>query len=259
MQLSVYSEKQTAMTVGYGPFSLSTRSAFQTQCRLLDQYINELVGKRVAMLPGGIGRLTHYAREHGVDATCIDASELCEGLCKLEYPSVPFLLEDMSVPRESWDACFLEDAPFALNPEALFKLATNWQKHATVYPLVYTYSVVYFNSSALDDQFDAVEPTGAQYFKRILHSGTSKVLIRPSELEDFIIETYEIDLNQPIKPMRHRPKSDYQYMGIGLFVDETWKLKLWCGGFECAFSSNEEYRLMRAVPERISLSTSFKD
>jgi hypothetical protein len=44
-----------------------------------------------------------------------------------------------------------------------------------------------------------------------------------------------------------------------LFVDETWKLKLWCGGFECAFSSNEEYRLMRAVPERISLSTSFKD
>ena len=116
MQIKVTPNASTAMTTGWGPFFLDTQRSFKEQKSQLNLYIDELKNLRVAMIPGGIGRLTHYAREQGVDAWCIDASKLCQGLCQQIYPSVPFLLQDMSIESTEWNACFLEDNIHTPNP-----------------------------------------------------------------------------------------------------------------------------------------------
>lgn len=252
MNIKINRNSGTAMTTGSGPFYLETKIAFNQQKSQLNSYLHELKNRRVAMLPGGIGRLTHYARTQEIDAWCIDASQICQELCHQYYPTVPFLLQDMSLESSEWDACFLEDNIHTSNPSLILKLATNWQRVCRVYPRQYTYYVLRFNSTQLDEQFDPVEPIGQQYFDKMLSRGEVRSQCSLADFDDYEIETCKIDLNQRIVDIDHLPVDRYTYTAIGLKRwDDSWSIRFWNQGYKQIISTNERHLIGRDIPELV--------
>ena len=252
MYIKVTPNSNTAMTAGWGPFYLETQKAFNQQKSQLNLYIHELKNCRVAMLPGGIGRLTHYARTQEIDAWCIDASKICQGLCKQYYPSVPFLLQDMSIESYDWDACFLEDNIHTSNPSLILKLATNWQKVCRVYPKQYTYYILRFNSAQFDEQFDSVEKIGQQYFNKLLSSGEVNATCSLSDFDTYDLETITVDLNQRIDDINYQPLPRYKYTAIARKTSiDQWSIRFWNSGYKDTISINSRHVLPKNIPELV--------
>lgn len=252
MQIKVTPNARTAMATGYGPFFLDTQKTFKEQKSQLDLYIDELKNLRVAMIPGGIGRLTHYAREQGVDAWCIDASKVCQGLCQQIYPSVPFLLQDMSIESTDWDACFLEDNIHTSSPSLILKLAYNWQKACTVYPKQYEYCVIRFNSSHLDERFEAIEEIGQKYFNKLLSTGEVNIGCSLSDFDMYDLETITVDLNRKIHDINHQPILKYKYTAVGQKTSTNrWLLRIWNSGYKDTISINSRHVIPKNIPELV--------
>ena len=195
-------------------FFKSSKLYLEINSKRIDKLLDELHGKKVLFLYGGIGRLTNYARSIGIDAYCMDLSKMCEDVAREYYPSVPFIRADNSYPQKGWDAIFIEDTNCLDNLKYL-KVASLWQDYATIYPKTITSYTYRFNSKEIDDTFDVPETIGIEYFKNLLDYGHIQLHVDKNEIEDLEIEEHTFDLNAPLDSINIPPNTTHSYQGIG--------------------------------------------
>lgn len=197
-------------------YHINSKLYLEINSKRVDKLLDELHGKKVLFLHGGIGRLTNYARSIGIDAYCLDLSKICETLARENYPSVPFIRADTSNPQKGWDAVFIEDTNCGPGNTKYLKTASVWQNYSTIYPKTLSFYVYRFNSKKIDEAFDVPEAGGRAYFKKILEDGHVRIKMDKSEVEDLEIEEHIYDLNRPLNTsVNILPNTTHTYQGIG--------------------------------------------
>jgi hypothetical protein len=216
MEISIPQTRVSSEHIALGNCGFYTNNIqfYEFQCRQLDQYVEELRGKHVLFLYGGIGRLANYAKQQGILATCVDLSSINKTLAKRNYPDVPFKIHNISKPIKGWDAIYIEDMSCAYNLKYL-KVASLWQSIYTIYPKTLTYYVYRFNSLFLDQALTSAEPEGREYFKKILSLGVVRLVIDHSEMQDLLVEKHTIDLNTALTSVTIPPVTTHTYQAIG--------------------------------------------
>lgn len=260
MQIITYPSDRSSMTDS-GPFQLGNKRLFELQKTTVDQYKDEWVNKKGLFAPGGVGRLTNYALSLGLDVDCMDASSVCEGICKQEYPSVNYIKANYMVPIHGYDYIFFEDLVYTLPMiSSVAHAINNWQTMMVqIYPKNKSYSIYRFNSDYLDDYFYQYEETGKKYIRNLLSNGTVNIWLDPKELQDLEVENIDLDLNLPLPKFEHLPKHNLKYTAIAYTEskkDNNIRLRLFNAGFSKNFQTNQEVILPPAVPERATYRTS---
>ena len=236
-----------------GPFQVNNKRLFELQKSYVNTYKDEWINKKGLFVPGGVGRLTNYALSLGLDVDCMDASSVCENICKQEYPEVNFIKANYMKPRDGYDYIFFEDLVYTVPmiPSVAYALH-NWQSRMVqIFPTSKSYSVFRFNSHYLDEVFYQYEITGQKYVNKLLSNGTVDIYITPEEVEDLYVETFILDLNKPLPKFDHLPYDNKKYTAIG-YTDhkDIKRLRLFCSGFHKNFQTNQEVILNPAIPER---------
>lgn len=255
MFVRVQLTEDSVATVGRGPFLLGHKRNFEFQkSELIDKNIDKLRGKKVIFIPGGTGRLTHYAQTLGVDAYCLDASSVCRAVCEKNYPSVPFLQKDMTYELEGFDYAVFEDVQWHLPRNDSLKAVANWQKVTKIIPESVSYKVIHFDSDDLDNYFGYVEPEGKAYFKKQLKSGIVTSYCKADELVGAKIQKYSIDLNKPLGSFSHKPDANFTYMGILDDADPEQTnlvIRIHNDGMDYNYNSNSRLIVPVGIPEKI--------
>lgn len=251
MDLRVTQNARTAMCAGFGPFYTGAISCFQDQCALLDECVDELRGKRVAFIPGGVGRVANYARSLGIDAHVIDCSKLNEQLCKRNYPEVPFHCQDMSQESDEWDAVFFEDMYIA-KPLQTLRLAANWQRVCSIYPKTFCYDTVSFDSETLHNQMQGVEPEHTAYIQAFLRRGEARIVTSLDQFDEYEQKTHCINLNQTLSDVNHEP-GPHEFFAIGFVKSgsQDFTFYIYVDGIHERVISNQRWQFDLDAPERV--------
>lgn len=254
MEVITYPTNQSSLSDS-GPFQVNNKRLFEIQKSFVDMYKNEWFNKKGLFVPGGVGRLTNYALSIGLDVDCMDASSVCEKICKQEYPKVNFIKANYMKPRNGYDYIFFEDLVYTVPmiPSVAYAIH-NWQSRMVqVYPASKSYSVYRFNSEELDVKFYQYETTGQKYINKLLSDGSVNIYIDPNEVEDLYVETFILDLNKPLPKFDHSPYNNKKYTAIAYTEScdkDRIRLRLFCSGFHKNFQTNQEVILNPAIPER---------
>jgi len=238
-----------------GPFQLGNKWLFNYQKSIVDKYKHEWLNKKGLFVPGGVGRLANYAISIGLNVDCMDASAVCEGLCKLEYPKVTFIKANFMQPIDGYDFILFEDLITTLPMIPINAYAiNNWQnERVKIYPKFKSYSIFRFNSSILDDRFYQFEETGKKYVNKLLSTGSVVIWLNPSEVEDLQIEKITIDLNKPLGKFTHLPFDNLKYTAIAYSEsssEDKIRLRLFNSGFNKNFQTNQQIVYSPSVPEK---------
>jgi len=254
MEIISYLTDKSSMTDS-GPFQINNKELFELQKSFVNEHKDEWSDKKGLFAPGGVGRLANYAISIGLDVDCMDASVICEGICKIEYPKVNYIKANYMLPVEGYDYIFFEDLVYTLPmiPSVAYAV-NNWQnKKVQIYPKFKSYSIFRFNSSILDESFFQFEETGKKYTNSLLSSGGVNVWLNLTEVEDLHVEKFTIDLNKPLTKFQHLPVSGLTYTAIA-YTESSSKdrirLRIFNSGFNKNFQTNQEVILPPSVPER---------
>ena len=206
-------ESSKSTMVDIGPFQIDFSETFDKQKLYVNKYFNEWKDLKGLFALGGVGRVANYALSLGLDVDCMDASTLCEGVCKREYPNVNFIKANAMNPVPSYDYLFLEDLVYGFIPTSFWgHLINNWQMYnVPIYPKQLSYTVYRFNSQELDERFYLPEETGRAYIKKVLTYGLTDIYFCENEITDFTKEVINIDLNKPLPLIAHEPHEDKKY------------------------------------------------
>ena len=243
MLISHRETSKSAMT-DIGPFQIDFSKSFQLQKSYVDQHLNEWKDRKGLFALGGVGRLTNYALSLGLEVDCMDASTLCEGVCKREYPNVNFIKANAMTPVSSYDYLFLEDLIYGFIPTSFWGyLINNWQMYnVPIYPKYLSYNVYRFNSQELDERFYLPEETARAYIKKVLTYGHTDIYFCENELTDFTKEVINIDLNKPLPVIAHDPHEGKKYTILSRCTtnpNDVVRGKIFNSGYRKNFRTNQ--------------------
>ena len=243
-----------------GTWEIGCCDVYEQGKRILNTNLEEIVGKKVIFIAGGIGRIAAYASSKGVDAYNLDISDLYQKLCYKNYPDVKYIKANMCFPIEGYDYAFFENTITGglFNKNLLINI-NNWQKVTKILPKIYSLYVYRFNSAFIDSKIRAPEPEGTVYLEHALNSGEIMISSDYDEVENLSIEEIPLDLNKPISSITIIPDTNKKYTAIGTphsikdsfnFADTGFRAKIFNKGVDYSLLRNRIEPSIPIIPER---------
>lgn len=210
-----YNNSENTVHISKGAFHLNFAESFEFNKMIIEQKQNDLIGKKVLFMTGGVGRLANFAASLGINSYSLDINSQYAEICRNNYPEVTPIVGDMLRPLKGFDYIFLEDA-FNSTPTdfQFFQTVNHWQKAGKILPWFLTVQPISFSCSLLDEYFSSVEAEALDDINDYFNSGSMELWTRLEELDGYITHTKFLDLRTQITHLKFQKDDSFNYFGF---------------------------------------------